>query len=274
MTPYIDEPRTIEELRAWFKERGYEPARTRFFVGVDFRAPKAFGIYQDALGDYIVYKNKADGTRVIRYQGEDEAFAVHELYQRFQEELINQQVRWAADQTKAANSKFSYYEPKNSRPITTVHVLLFFVLAFCSYYFSFRFFQWLRNTQGISLGVFIYMAPFAVMALALLSYRAYLLGQNFRQSISSIPKSIRETFIIFLTILAFISVFANLDDIRDHQDTPINYGTYTSYGGSTYYDDRSSYSTDNHNNHYDNRYDYSWSSNDWDSGYTDWNSDW
>ena len=58
MTPNLDQPRTIEELRNWFKENGYEPAVTRFFAGVDVKSPKAFGIYKDDFGEFVVYKNK------------------------------------------------------------------------------------------------------------------------------------------------------------------------------------------------------------------------
>lgn len=50
---------------------------------------KAFGIYQD--GDqFIVYKNKANGERAIRYQGTDEAYAVNELYLKLKSEILNQ----------------------------------------------------------------------------------------------------------------------------------------------------------------------------------------
>ena len=73
------------ELQEWFKANGYDYYKTRFFIGINYRDPKAFGIYQNDAGDFVVYKNKADGTRVIRYQGDDQAFAVHELYQRFQQ---------------------------------------------------------------------------------------------------------------------------------------------------------------------------------------------
>ena len=146
--------------------------------------PKS-GVYQDELGDYIVYKNKADGTRVIRYQGPDEEFAVHELYQRFLEEIINQQTRWAAGQTTAVNSPIYSFEPE-SRPVTTVHILLFIVIAFCSYFFTLEFLKWLQNSKGINLGVIVYMAPIVVMAFALLSFRAYILNQSLRQSFNSI----------------------------------------------------------------------------------------
>ena len=63
----ITDPRTIEELQEYCAERGMPLSRMRFFIGVDFKDPKAFGIYRETDGDVVVYKNKADGSRAIRY---------------------------------------------------------------------------------------------------------------------------------------------------------------------------------------------------------------
>ena len=61
-------PKTIAELQQWYQDRHLPPYETtRFFIGINYKKPKAFGIYQD--GDqFIVYKNKANGERAIRYQ--------------------------------------------------------------------------------------------------------------------------------------------------------------------------------------------------------------
>ncbi len=85
-------PKTIEELRDWYVKRNLPPEETtRFFIGKNYEGPKAFGIYRDAsTGDFIVYKNKADGSRAVRYQGKDEQYAVNELYQRLKDEIVNQ----------------------------------------------------------------------------------------------------------------------------------------------------------------------------------------
>lgn len=89
------QPLTVEELTAWYKEKGLPPAETtRFFIGANYTAPKAFGIYKDQLsGNFIVYKNKSDGTRVVRYEGADEAYAVNEIFQRLKQEIIEQKRR-------------------------------------------------------------------------------------------------------------------------------------------------------------------------------------
>ena len=75
-----EQPKTIEELQRWYEARELPPEEvTRFFLGKNITEPRAFGIYKDGSGDFIVYKNKADGTRAIRYQGADEAYAVNVL---------------------------------------------------------------------------------------------------------------------------------------------------------------------------------------------------
>lgn len=89
-------PATIEELKA-FCERHHLPLEDmRFFIGEDCREARAFGIYQDEEGLFVVYKNKADGTRAVRYRGKDEAYAVNELYQKLQSEILSQRQHQAA----------------------------------------------------------------------------------------------------------------------------------------------------------------------------------
>ena len=79
-------PQTIAELKQFCEDRGMPLEKMRFFIGEDYREPRAFGIYQDEDGQFVVYKNKDTGERAIRYRGEDEAFAVHELYEKLKSE--------------------------------------------------------------------------------------------------------------------------------------------------------------------------------------------
>ena len=78
-------PKTIAELQEYCAERGMPLLRMRFFIGENFKEPRAFGIYQDG-NDFVVYKNKSDGSRAIRYRGPDEAHAVNELFMKLLEE--------------------------------------------------------------------------------------------------------------------------------------------------------------------------------------------
>ncbi|MDO5324426.1 MAG: hypothetical protein Q4G06_10425 [Clostridia bacterium] len=91
--PVHETPRTIEELRAWYVAHHLPPEDvTRFFIGKDVREPRAFGVYRD--GDcFVVYKNKDDGSRAVRYHGPDEGYAVNELYLRLKQEIENQKGR-------------------------------------------------------------------------------------------------------------------------------------------------------------------------------------
>ena len=81
-------PRTIDELKEYCAERGMPLLRMRFFIGEDYRGPKAFGIYRDR-DEFIVYRNKSDGSRAVRYRGPDEAHAVDEIFTKLLEECHN-----------------------------------------------------------------------------------------------------------------------------------------------------------------------------------------
>lgn len=83
-------PQTIEELITFASAKKLPLEEMRFFLGKDIREPKAFGIYKNADGDFVVYKNKSTGERVVRYEGKDEAYAVNEIYQKMRTEIIEQ----------------------------------------------------------------------------------------------------------------------------------------------------------------------------------------
>lgn len=79
-------PATIEELRAFCAAHRMPLEKMRFFIGEDYRGARAYGIYKDADGCCVVYKNKADGSRAVRYRGTDEKRAVRELYEKLKSE--------------------------------------------------------------------------------------------------------------------------------------------------------------------------------------------
>ncbi len=78
-------PRTIAQLRDFCEQKGMPLEKMRFFIGEDYRQPRAFGIYRDG-NNFVVYKNKGDGSRAVRYRGPDESYAVRELYDKLLDE--------------------------------------------------------------------------------------------------------------------------------------------------------------------------------------------
>ncbi|MCR4923446.1 MAG: hypothetical protein K5931_05490 [Lachnospiraceae bacterium] len=122
-------PRTIEELKNWYKDHNLPDEEvTRFFIGRDYKEPKAFGIYKDQnSGDFIVYKNKANGQRAVRYQGKDESYAVNELYQKLKDEIARQKANQAGRGRKRSSSDDGNYirRVKIMRALVTVAVIIF-----------------------------------------------------------------------------------------------------------------------------------------------------
>ena len=101
-----EQPKTIEELKAWYTAHHLPPEEiTRFFIGKNITEPKAFGIYRDGNGDFVVYKNKSTGERAIRYKGADEQYAVNELLQRLKAEIVDQKGNRPAAQQPTPNKK-------------------------------------------------------------------------------------------------------------------------------------------------------------------------
>lgn len=116
----IFQPKTIDELKEYCAERGMPLLRMRFFIGEDFKEPKAFGIYRD--GDrYVVYKNKGNGQRAIRYQGPDEAYAVNELFMKLLSECHN---RGIYPDGKPPETQRSAAEINSSKKVLIVPIIL------------------------------------------------------------------------------------------------------------------------------------------------------
>jgi hypothetical protein len=84
-------PKSISELQAFAYSKGLPIDDMHFHIGENYAGPKAFGIYQDDdTGEFVVYKNKSDGSRAIRYRGYDEEYAVSELYAKMHEVVVSQ----------------------------------------------------------------------------------------------------------------------------------------------------------------------------------------
>lgn len=133
-------PKTIEELKAFCKARNLPLEQMRFFIGVDYKQPKAFGIYKDDDGNFIVYKNKGDGTRAERYRGKDEAYAVNEIYQKMRSEVQirrekNGPSRKVPSASKCKRSKNRFLSSfLNWMPFFIIMAIIAVIMVICTRY--------------------------------------------------------------------------------------------------------------------------------------------
>ena len=238
-------PRTIYELRAYCAEKRVPLEQIRFFIGEDYREPRAFGIYQDDDGQFVVYKNKADGNRAIRYHGPDEAYAVNEILQKLNSEVELRRAKKSGGVTRsggATHSSGSTLSRKKSRAfrdtliyagiITVLIVIVFGFLA-------------VRNTPRR--GYYHYNND---------DYyyynNWYLYDEDEWVPVYDVDEELQE-------------------DYRDYRTN--------TYEGGTLFEDSEWYDYEYERSHSsdDDDDDYDWDDDDWDdwdTGDTDWDSDW
>lgn len=136
-------PKTIDELLKWAGQHHLPLDQMRTYIGQDVRDARAYGIYKDPVSeDFVVYKNKSDGSRAERYRGKDEAYAVNELYQKMKARVAEQK----AHQMPNVDSG-STQEPERSTPsgqrrrllksvLTVIIFIIIVVFGFEFYVFS------------------------------------------------------------------------------------------------------------------------------------------
>ena len=126
-----DQPTTIEGLKEWYAAKGLPPEDvTRFFIGKDYRGAKAFGIYKDEnSGNFIVYKNKADGTRAVRYEGTDEAYAVNELHTRLKQEILEQKANNIKNSSAPTHNNYSSSQRSVKRKKSCLSTLITYIIT-------------------------------------------------------------------------------------------------------------------------------------------------
>ena len=237
-------PKTIEELKAWYTDRNLPPQEvTRFFIGVDYKEPRAFGIYQDG-NEFVVYKNKDNGQRAVRYRGKDEAYAVNELFLKLKSEILNQK---AHNINGSRQTRSSGDTGKRGR----IGVSAFIVVWICSVTMGVFSSCWGNRNRG---------------------YYSYNGDCYYCESYSNNEWYIYDSYTRdYLPVTAPSQLYDNIADYRyDEQEAWQNGITAfedTSTGREVI-DSRSSSSSSSDS-------DYDWSSSDsWDSGSTDWGSDW
>ena len=233
-------PKTIEELKDYCNRNGLSASKTRFFIDYDYRGAKAFGIYKDEeTGEFVVYKNKADGSRAERYRGTDEEFAVVELYDRLQSEITNQKLSYAADMAERERTKYE----RNSG--------LDAIKGFDINKYPVR-----NGLDDIFDDKYEEDTSY--------SYSGSHSGSG---SFSNNP-------IIIMGIILFVCVFLLFG--LSHGKSG-GYSGYNNNSGYNYnYDNDSNWNSDSWNNSdsWDSWGSDSWDSDSWDSGFTDWDSDW
>ena len=205
-------PKTIEELKQWYKDRNLPPyEKTRFFIGMDYKKPKAFGIYEEN-GNFIVYKNKADGSRAVRYQGRDEAYAVNELYLKLKSEILNQK----AHQTNPASTK-GMQKLNKKRAISNAKTIGWVVCLF-------------MGMGGIGLMGPLGVAKFVLFLLAPLLLYYLVIVKITKDRFKPYESKLKIAYIAFLVIVFFALVSKGIKSTTPH---------YYSYDNSVYclYDD-------------------------------------
>lgn len=277
-------PQTIEELKAFAARHGLPLEKMRFFLGENYTGARAYGIYQDDnSGDFIVYKNKSDGSRAVRYRGKDEAYAVNELYQKMKAEVAVQKAHPSHGGSRSAPRAAANRPVRSGRRLGC---LSWFLISF--------------------------------IALFVLSGLSSLLDNRFHFT-SSEPMPHGYYQYGGTTYYPFHDDWYYWDDAYDdwyETDPPVDFtdnyddyflsdsyydvsgadfgsfydgSVYQEYSDSDYYD--SDYYDSDYYDSYDDSYDYdddysSWddddwdsdwdwdSGSDWDSGWSDWDSDW
>ena len=237
-----ESPGTIEELQRWYRARNLPPEEvTRFFIGKDVSEPRAFGIFKDDSGDFVVYKNKSDGSRAMRYRGPDERYAVNELYQKLKDEILNQK----SHQAGARGQSGTATDGRGKRRFGIGTVIVILAIAFNLYSFA-------RPSLPSNNGYYQYRG---------------------------------DTYYRYDMDWYIYDHFSGWRDVESYGYT-IPDEVYNADRNSEYYRgsswDSSLNTTDWNNSEYHERYEtsdsdsaYDWDSNDsWDSGNTDWDSDW
>ena len=230
-----EQPKTIAELQEWYVAHHLPPEEiTRFFIGKNITEPKAFGIYRDGNGDFVVYKNKSTGERAIRYKGADEQYAVNELYQRLKAEIADQKGNRPSSQQPLVDNSAKKKKRKTG--------CLIAIIILC--------------VIGILGAIFDKTPPNG--------YYHYNGAQYYHQG-SSWYYYDKETDDWFPSTEEIDIDKKNAKDFQTDQ----HYGK--DFESSSWYDSGSH--SDDHDS-WDNDSDWDSGSDSWDSGSTDWDSDW
>ena len=250
---------SYEELRNIFEEFHIDSEQTRFYIGDDYTDPKAFVIYQDDFGDFVVYKMKADGTRALRYKGPNEKIAVTEYYQKFLEE-VRKRPAFARKLIRPQQSR-SYYTDRRGRKHNSVKAALIAVVV----------------TFLAAIGLTFGVASYQRYKHRHDGYYVTPSGTYYTQG-SDVYYYDNDDWYYYGPYDTFYDDY--YDDYTYYDDYYYN-DSYTDFSDSDYYYGSDSYSSDYDSDYdydYDDDWDSGWDDDDswdsWDSGGSDWDSDW
>lgn len=267
-----DQPTTIEELAKWYADRGLPPYETtRFFIGIDYKKPRAFGIYKD--GDkFIVYKNKDNGSRAVRYEGTDEAYAVNELFQRLKQEIVEQKALQVSKASASSGTDVESREEIHAKAVKARRkilrrILTTLVVIYGGYLILAGVFGIIYSKTHVDIkdGYYQYNNTTYYHDSYGNSDHWYIYNDDDddwdKVSRYEVPKDLRSNQSSNFYDTSTWSPESQYSDFSDElEEYRANYST-------------SSYSDSSYDNYDSSSYD--WGSNDsWDSGSTDWGSDW
>jgi hypothetical protein len=271
-----DTPKTIEELKDWYEKAGLPSEEvTRFFIGKNIKEPRAFGIYKNKNDEFVVYKNKSDGERNVRYRGKDEAYAVNELYQKLRSERLNQKENNLKHKSSNSSKKVVYDTKDYDKSMKEYHRNKLILLA-CSL---------------ILIPIIMTVTTIALFIAAIKLGDSPTKGYYTYNNRSYYYNMYNSRWYLYDTD-------TNTWDIQNSSDVDSELTkNYEDYYGAGYYDDYDDSEvtkfegSDEYNNtmaawesrssNDDSTYDNSWDNSDswdsydsWDSGTTNWDSDW
>ena len=239
------EVKTLNDLFRFVSDHNLDTDKMRFMLGGDTYEPRYFGIYYDEnTGLWIVYKNKSDGSRFIRYRGYSEEEAVNIIFDKMKEEM-NLRKR----NTARKNHRDIYSSVKRDMVITYTLVIAIIVFTICY------------------IGIKRLNRPHVY------SHGYYLVDDTYYYHYNDDWYYYDNGWLIYGD---------DVDDLDDYTYYGLTYDFDDSFYDTDYFDEDYDDYIDYYDN-YDNNYDDndSWDDDDdwdswdsWDSSDTDWDSDW
>jgi hypothetical protein len=230
---------TIEQIREFAEKHNMDRMRLEhmgFYIGYNSYTPKSYGIYQEeATGEFVVYKNKADGSHVEHYRGYDEAYAVSCIMDKLNDAISYNK--------RNNNSKGTI---KKGVRATTINIFITSIIIVVGIALTMMYLSKDRFTNGYYLdddGYVYYMLQDTMYEFDEMEDVWYAIGNY------------------------------SIDDYEYYGSSYYFDDPEDDFSNTYYYNDYIESQNDYDDDSYDYDYDDDWDS-DWDSGWDDWDSDW